>query len=122
VSDFGALIKSKRQALGWSLRVAATQIGVSSSRLSEVERGRSYHTDGPTRPSRELVERIAIALRMPPDVALAEAGYPARAPTSLAPDSSRLLALYESLSPDRKAVALEIMRVLSDVPAEVHKD
>lgn len=111
LSDFGSYIKGQRKALGWTLRQAAAHIGVSSSRLAEIERGKSYHTDHATRPTRELAERIAQAYDLPMDIVLAEAGFPLRSTPDLTPESTRLLAMFETLPPEKRHIVLGILHV-----------
>lgn len=117
MSDFGAFIKAQRRARGWTIREAAGRIGISSSRLAELERGKSYHTDHVTKPSRELAERIAHGFGLPPSEVLAEAGLHIPAAAPLSEDAARLIALFEGLPPDRKALALEMMRLFAQTPA-----
>ena len=112
MQDFGAFIKSKREARNWTLREAADHIDISASRLAEIERGVSYHTERPTRPTPELVERIARAYEVPVDYALAEAGYTPHDGVQLAPDAERLVSLFESLDRERRELALDFLRLL----------
>ncbi len=112
MQDFGAFIKSKREARNWTLRVAAQHVEISASRLAEIERGVSYHTERPTRPTPDLVERIARAYDVPIDYALAEAGYSPHDGARLAPDAERLVSLFESLDPEHRDLALDFLRLL----------
>ncbi len=112
MQDFGAFIKSKREARNWTLREAADHIDISSSRLSEIERGVSYHTERPTRPTPDLVERIARVYDVPVAYALAEAGYTPHNGLRLAPDAELLVSLFESLDRERRELALDFLRLL----------
>ena len=113
MSQFGPYIKAQREARGWSLREASLKIKTSSSRLKEVERGKSYHTDHATKPSRELVQRIATAYDLPKDVLLAQAGYEAGPLTELSQEALKLIGLFETLPADRKELALGIISLLA---------
>lgn len=106
MSDIGAYLRAQRLKKGWSLREAAAQIGISYSRLTELERGKSYTTDHPTRAGREIIERIAVAYGLDSQVLLAEAGYAVGEVSELSSDARRLLMLYESLPNDRKKLLL----------------
>jgi transcriptional regulator with XRE-family HTH domain len=114
VSKFGSYLKEQRKARGLTLSKAAELIGISTSRLAEIERGTSYHTDHATRPSRELVEKIAKAFDLPRDMLLIEAGHPVDAVSELSPEARRLLLLFETLSPERKRLALGMLRLLAE--------
>ncbi|MNL38773.1 Helix-turn-helix domain protein [compost metagenome] len=112
--DFGKYLKAQRNARGWTLRHAAKQIGTSLSRLSEIERGQSYHTEHATRPSRELVEKIAQAYELSPTLLLTEAGYPVGPTAELSPEAVRMLSLFEALPTERKRLALGILRLMAE--------
>lgn len=114
VNDFGSYLKAQRKARGWTLKEAADRIGTSTSRLAEVERGKSYHTDHATRPSRELVERMAYAYGLPVDILLIEAGYSPSPARDLSQEDNRMLLLFQALPPDRKELALGILRLMAE--------
>lgn len=65
---FGAWLRSRRQAGGWTLRGLADHAGVSSSYLSQIERG--HRT-----PSVEILRAIAGSLDLPMESVFAHAGY-----------------------------------------------
>lgn len=117
LSGFGAQVRAKREMLGWTVRDAAPRLGISRSRLSEIERGQSYSTGNPTRPSRELVEKIAEVYGLPLELLLVLAGYPEEAPLELSPASRDMLVLFERLTPDGQRLALGMLRMLVDGPA-----
>lgn len=114
MSDFGNYLKDQRERRKWTLRHAAEQIGTSASRLSEIERGQSYHTGNATKPSRELVERIALAYDLPLQVLLASAGYPESGPREFSDEAKLVAAIFENLSPERKELALGMIRLLAE--------
>lgn len=114
MSDFGAYLKAQREAKGWTLREAAKRIKVSASRLTEIERGKSYHTDHATKPSREVVERIAQAYDLSKDLLLAEAGYDVGPLSELSPETLRLVRLFESLPLEKRKLALAVLRLFAE--------
>ncbi|MDB5098050.1 MAG: Helix-turn-helix domain [Cyanobacteria bacterium RYN_339] len=114
---FGAQIRARRVVLGWTVREAAPKLGVSRSRLSEIERGLSYSTGNATRPSRELVERVAEVYDLPRDLLLVSAGYPVDTPLELSPATRDMLVLFERLTPNGQRVAMGMLRILVDGPA-----
>lgn len=111
--EFGARVRAKRIELGLKVREAATRLGISTSRLAALERGRSYSTDQVTRPSRELVETFARVYSLPLDLLLACAGYECGELAELDAESRQLLLMFNSLPPDRRFLALEVMAVLA---------
>lgn len=114
MSEFGSYLKAQRTARKWSLRDAAGRIGISTSRLAEIERGLSYHTEHATRPSRDIVERMAEAYELPLNLLLIEAGYTPSPVMDLSPEASRMLLLFETLPADRKHLALGILRLMAE--------
>ena len=116
VGAFGPQIRARRKALGWTAAEAAQRLGVSRSRLAEIERGTSYNTTHPTRPSRELVVKIAAVYDLPADLLLMAAGYPTEKPLDLSPASRDVLFLFERLSPAGQSVALGMLRLLAEGP------
>jgi transcriptional regulator with XRE-family HTH domain len=113
VDELGRYLKSLREAKSLTVRSAASLLGISASRLAEIERGRTYHRDQPTRPSRELVEQMASAYEMSQDILLTAAGYPPESGSHLSDDTRIMVSLYESLSPEQKALAIGILRLMT---------
>ena len=114
VDELGRYLKSLRTAKGLTVRNAASLIGVSASRLAEIERGKTYHRDQPTRPSRELIEQMADAYEMSREILLTAAGYPQENHVKLSDDTRIVVSLYESLSPEQKALAIGILRLMTN--------
>ena len=111
--EFGGRVRAKRIELGLKVREAAGRLGISTSRLAALERGRSYSTDAATRPSRELVETFARIYGMPLDLLFASAGYAKGELAELDPQSRQLLLMFKSLPPDQRFLALEVMAVFA---------
>jgi transcriptional regulator with XRE-family HTH domain len=110
---FGVRLKELREAKGWTLRRAADHIGISHRRLGELERGQSWGTGNPTRPSRETVVAIAEAYDMPRDFLLELAGF-AREHADLTDSEAMLLATFRSLESAQQALALRLVRAIKD--------
>lgn len=113
---FGAFITACREAKKWSQRRAAKEIGVSSMRLAELERGVSRTTGNATRPAPELVARIAAAYELPTDYLRELAGY-AREFPQLADDEALLLERYRELERPYQQIALELVAAIGRVTA-----
>lgn len=108
--NLGLYIKKQREELGWTLRDLAEKSAISDSRLAEIERGRSYRTENPTRPSRENLASIANALNVPFDLLLALAGYEReQAPVELSPAARVAAALFETIPMERQELALRVL-------------
>lgn len=113
-SEFGEFLRAHRKAKGWTLETASQAVGISYSRLAEIERGRSYRTENATRPSRELLERIATAYGLSTALLLERGGYPAFDSPEISDEARRVLALFESLPPDRRHVVAELLTMLAE--------
>lgn len=109
--EFGELLQAYRKKRGWSLREAATRFELSHMRLAELERGVSRGTGHATRPSREVVRRMALALGVPIDNLLEHAGY-AREKPELDERFMLLLDLFAELSESEKALALRLVAAI----------
>lgn len=120
-NELGAWLLAQRQKTGLSLRKAAKRAGITHSRLGDLEKGVSHVTLRPTRPRRELAERIAKIYNAPMDQ-LAEVGGWGRLPEFTDPDLSSLLAAFKPLSnPNRRlvlAIVLAALAVQNDVDLE----
>lgn len=114
MTDFGNYLKEQRERRKWTLRHAGEQIGTSASRLAEIERGQSYHTGHATKPSRKLVERIALAYDIPLQVLLARAGYSEVHSPELSDETKIAAAIFENLSPERQELALGMLRLFAE--------
>lgn len=114
--QFGAFIARCREALGWSQRRAAREIGVSSMRLAELERGISRSTGHATRASPDLVARMAATYEVPTETLRELAGY-AREHPELSTDESLLLERYRKLEEPFRRIALELVASIDRVTA-----
>jgi transcriptional regulator with XRE-family HTH domain len=82
VERFGVWCRKNRTEQGLSLEDLATKAGISKQYLSVLERAAPQNgTNRPVIPSREVVEAIAVALDLAPEVAREVAGYSADAET-----------------------------------------
>ena len=109
--EFGERLRGLRSEKGLSLRKAAALIGVSHMRLGELEKGISRTTYHRTRPTPELVGRIATAYGEPKDALLELAGY-ARERPELSYDDQLLLDLFHEIELDQRAMVLRIVRAV----------
>ncbi|WP_283098887.1 helix-turn-helix domain-containing protein [Frankia sp. AgB32] len=99
VRDLGVFIRDQRRTAKISLRQLASQAGVSNPYLSQIERGLR-------RPSAEILQQIAKALRISAEVLYVQAGILEERPG----DESVMSAILadESLSERQKQVVLDI--------------
>ncbi len=67
-SDVGKQLEQARRGLGWSLRQAERESGVSNSYISQIERGQ-------VEPSPEVLRRLGETYGVPFDVLMEAAGY-----------------------------------------------
>ncbi len=99
VRDLGVFIREQRRTAQISLRQLASQAGVSNPYLSQIERGLR-------RPSAEILQQIAKALRISAEVLYVQAGILEERPG----DESVISAIFadETLSERQKQVVLDI--------------
>ncbi|WP_308301924.1 helix-turn-helix transcriptional regulator, partial [Frankia sp. AgKG'84/4] len=99
VRDLGVFIREQRRTAQISLRQLASQAGVSNPYLSQIERGLR-------RPSAEILQQIAKALRISAEVLYVQAGILEERPG----DESVMSAILadETLSERQKQVVLDI--------------
>lgn len=110
---FAVQLKALREAKGWTLRRAADQIGISHRRLGELERGQSWGTGNPTRPSRDTVLAVADAYGEPRDYLLELAGF-APEQRELTNSEAMLLAEFRTLRPEQQELGLRLLRAIRD--------
>lgn len=114
-TGFGAWLESARERRGWTQEVFASRAGTTAATISRIE-------SGERNPSREMVERIALALatdeqdpesvqRLVQEAKRVAAGLPVE---EYDPDLTQLRGLYEGLSPGSKKRVVEITRLLRD--------
>jgi transcriptional regulator with XRE-family HTH domain len=108
---FGTKLQELRQAREWSVNKAAQVIGISRFRLDELERGESRTTKNPTRPTREVVGKLASAYGVPTDYLLELAGY-AREHPELADDEALLLDLFRHLGVAERQLAIRLIHAI----------
>lgn len=110
----GAVARSAREVLGWTQNQVAERAGLTGPVYGRVERGHMM-------PSVPTLRRIALALDVPPnallDISLKEM------PTSsedLSPAMRQVFALLRSWPERKRALAVELLRVLdkAEVPDE----
>src|ERR1700704_1435409 len=99
VAGIGAYIRDQRNKAQISLRQLATLAGVSNPYLSQIERGLR-------RPSAEILQQIAKALRISAETLYVQAGI-LEAPDGV-PDLTRLILADQSISEDQKQALVRI--------------
>lgn len=103
-------LKELRHERGWSVREAAKRIGVSYSRLQELEAGISRTTGKTTSPSTDLLIKVAKGYEQPLPLLLQMAGL-----TPVSQDErqeAELLHIFRTLSPRGRNLALSIIRAI----------
>jgi transcriptional regulator with XRE-family HTH domain len=99
VRGLGDYIREQRRSAQISLRQLARQAGVSNPYLSQIERGLR-------KPSAEILQQIAKALRISAETLYVQAGI--LEPPDGTPDLSRLILADPSLSEDQKQALVRI--------------
>ncbi|MEB3196380.1 MAG: helix-turn-helix transcriptional regulator [Candidatus Sericytochromatia bacterium] len=115
METFGSYIRRARLARGWSLDEAARRIGISKSRLRELESGVSLKSGKPTHPTAGNVAAVARGMGIDQDHLAGMAGLGFRiVPADMA--ESALLARFRALAPDVRPVALRVLEALIEAP------
>ncbi len=107
VRELGAFIREQRRAAQMSLRNLATQAGVSNPYLSQIERGLR-------KPSAEILQRVAAALRISAETLYVRAGILEERDDDLA---SRI-ASDSSLTEAQKRALLEVYQSFRREPSD----
>src|SRR5262252_9420444 len=97
--DLGEFIRSQREVTQLSLRRLADQAGVSNPYLSQIERGLR-------RPSAEILQQIAKALRISAETLYVQAGI-LEAPAG-SPDLTRAILSDQAISEEQKQALVRI--------------
>ena len=97
--DLGSFIREQRNTARLSLRRLSELAGISNPYLSQIERGLR-------RPSAEILQQIAKALRISAETLYVQAGI--LEPGTEAPDVSREILADPSLSEDQKQALIRI--------------
>jgi transcriptional regulator with XRE-family HTH domain len=98
-SDLGSFIREQRATARLSLRRLSELAGISNPYLSQIERGLR-------KPSAEILQQIAKALRISAETLYVQAGI--LDPPDGAPDLSRIILADQSLSEDQKQALIRI--------------
>ncbi len=97
--DLGSFIREQRNTARLSLRRLSELAGISNPYLSQIERGLR-------RPSAEILQQIAKALRISAETLYVQAGI--LEPATESPDLSREILADSSLNEDQKQVLIRI--------------
>lgn len=108
-NELGSFLRAERTTRRLSLRAAADLIGVDHMRLSDIEKGINRATGNPTRPSAEMLQRIARAYQVPQEHLLELAGLRRIMPDD--DDETRLLmAMFGELDRYHRRLIIGIVR------------
>ncbi len=106
--DIGQFIRAQREVARMSVRRLAEAAGVSNPYLSQIERGIR-------RPSAEILQQLAAALRISVETLYVQAGFlqPRHDGTPSVPDA---IAADQRLTPEQKTALLGVYRSFVDSP------
>lgn len=108
----GDYLKELRLQRNLSGRKAAQQLGISYTRLQELESGVSRSNRKPTSPSTDLLIKIAQGYQVPLPVLLDLAGM--TEPSQDAHQEAELVQLFRSLDRDGRDLAIALIRTVKD--------
>lgn len=106
----GEYLREQRVKRNLSIRLAARSIGISVSRLEELESGISRTTGKPTFPTTDLLIKIARFFEQPLPLLLEMAGL-----TEVSPDErqeAEAIQLLRRMSPKARNLVVTIMRAI----------
>lgn len=106
LSDLGAFIRDRRRDARLSVRKMSELAGISNPYLSQIERGLR-------KPSAEILQQIAKALRISAETLYVRAGF-LEAHDDDAPDLEREIRRDPTLSDRQKEALLEVYRSFQD--------
>jgi transcriptional regulator with XRE-family HTH domain len=113
METFGSAIRRAREQRGWSLDEAARHVGLSKSRLRELETGLSLKSRKPTRPTADNVELLSSALGLDQDYLAGLAGLGYRiVPSST--EETAILAAFRALPDLMRPVAVRVLEALGE--------
>lgn len=113
MESFGSAIRHAREQRGWSLDEAARHIGLSKSRLRELETGLSLKSRKPTRPTADNVELLAFGLGLDQDYLAGLAGLGYRIVPSNTEETA-ILAAFRALPDPMRSVAVRVLEALKE--------
>jgi transcriptional regulator with XRE-family HTH domain len=115
---FSSYIRRERERQGLSLERAAARVGLSKSRLRELETGLSLKTRKPTTPTAANIAALARGLGLDQDHLAALAGLGYRLDTN-SQQESELLASFRALPASHRVLALRLLEALREPPGEI---
>lgn len=112
-SSLGQFIFETRRARSWSLRKAASAIGVSHTRLDEFEKATDWHHGHAIRPPYDVVVRMARVYELPVHELLGRAGYCQLC--DMEPEEAELLTAFRRMdAPTRQALLAHVRDQVAD--------
>ena len=101
LSDLGEFIKSQREVASMSVRRLAEAAGVSNPYLSQIERGLR-------RPSAEILQQLARALKISVEALYVRAGLLGDVTDDVAPSVREAIGRDPALNPEQKQALLNV--------------
>jgi len=102
--QLGAAVRELRKAAGISQRELAEKSGIAKQAITNIERGA-------TLPTLRTLERLAVALRVPPSEVLRRAEGQTRPGDSTMDGQQR--DLWNSLDPETRSLAVSVLRTIA---------
>ncbi|MBU6428166.1 MAG: helix-turn-helix domain-containing protein [Cyanobacteria bacterium REEB65] len=115
-SAVGSKLRDLRRAKGLSLREAARHLGLSHSRLSDFEEGRTHSTGRPANPGAPFLIKAAALYGYPGEALLSLSGLHLSEalahyqPNASDADAAEILAIYDRLGTSQRRLLLEVAR------------
>ena len=101
--QLGAAVRELRKAAGLSQRELAEKSGIAKQAITNIERGA-------TLPTLRTLERLAVALHLPPSEVLRRAEGQTRAGDSM---DAQQRDLWNMLDPDARKLALDLLQTIA---------
>ena len=124
MQELGAILRRLRVEKGLSQREAARRLGISASRLSDYEKGKSHGTNYPAHVPRPMLARIAKLYGYPLDNLLGIAGLPPAEvppvprPTEVEAEIREIVEIYDRLSEHDRALLYCVAKAFKSVTSD----
>ncbi len=108
--SIGQVLKRIRLDRGWSTRVAGQKLGISYTRVNEVELGVSKTTGKPTKPTIDFLIKAARGYNIPLTLLLQAAGLADESGDEAS--EAEFVAVFRRLTPRSRDLALALLRTI----------